>query len=46
MQFYPTNEYREVTLQAGLNSVHLDVKKHVNMPLKKWNVTLNRDGKG
>lgn len=23
MQFYPTNEYREVTLQAGLNSVQL-----------------------
>lgn len=23
MEFYPTNEYREVTLQAGLNSVQL-----------------------
>lgn len=23
MQFYPTNEYREVTLQVGLNSVQL-----------------------
>lgn len=23
MEFYPTNEYREVTLQTGLNSVQL-----------------------
>ena len=23
MEFYPTNEYREVTLQVGLNSVQL-----------------------
>ena len=23
MEFYPTNEYREVTLQAGLNSIQL-----------------------
>ena len=47
MEFYPTNEYREVTLQAGLNSVQLgNTDKLFSDGLEEYEYIYFDDSKG